>query len=110
MAKVLNIHLVSYATSHTGTLNPRTFASRNLDTGHRRPYIDYLTNKGVKIGGIIKDNTLIKNRIKKVMLDFESGIRIMGDKAVFEDKVKLEQTDDGRTRAEIIDKVKKVST
>lgn len=105
-----NIHLVSYATSQASTLNPRIFASTNLDTDHRQPYINYLTDKGVKIGDIRKDLTLIENRIKKVMIDFKSGIRILGDRAVFEDKVKLEQMGDGRTRAEIIDTIKKVST
>jgi nucleoid-associated protein YejK len=105
-----NIHLVSYVTSQTGTLNPRTFASANLDTGHRQPYINYLTNKGVRVGNIRKDTTLIERRIKKVMIDFESGIKIVGEKEAFEDKVRLEQTDDGRTRAEIVDNIKKVGT
>lgn len=105
-----NIHLVSYVTSQTGTLNAKIFANTNLNIEHRQPYLTHLSNKNIKDGNFRKDNTLITNKIKKVIIGFESGVTIMGDKEPFKEKVRLEPIGDGRTRAEIIDNIRKVGT
>jgi len=105
-----NIHLLSYVTSNRNTIQPRTFANTHLELNHRRPYITYLTDKDVRIGEIQKDTSLIESKIKKIKMEFESGVKIVASQEAFEEHVALETQEDGRTKAEIVDNVKKVGT
>lgn len=105
-----NIHLISYVTSNRQTIQPRTFAHTHLELNHRQPYISYLSDKDVGVGEIQKDTSLIESKIKKIKMEFESGVKIVASQEVFEEHVTLETQEDGRTKAEIVDNVKKVGT
>jgi hypothetical protein len=105
-----NLHLLSYISNEGRTINSRQFASLNLHTDHRQPYINYLEEKKVRTGDIVRDISLIENRIKEMMLEFENGIKIIGNRDGFDQKVSLQNMDDGRTKAEIISKLKNIKT
>ena len=105
-----NIHLLSYITSNRKTIQPRTFAHANLNVNHKQPYINDLTEKGVRIREIQKDTSLIESKIKRIRMEFKSGVKITASQDVFEKHVNLKKQEDGKTKAEIIDNVKKVGS
>lgn len=55
-----------------------------------------------------KDNSFISNKIKTITMIFANDIAIVGKKGTFEKNVKLEEQNDGTTKAEIVSKVKSV--
>lgn len=105
-----NLHLLSYITNERKTISSRQFAQLNLHLNHRNEYIKYLKEKEVRIGEIIRDTSLIEKRISEMILEFDNGIKIIGNQEGFEKNVSLEQMNDGRTKAEIISKLKNIKT
>ena len=105
-----NLHLLSYITNERRTISSRQFAQLNLHLNHRKEYIEYLKEKEVRIGEIIRDTSLIEKRISEMILEFDNGIKIIGNQEGFEENVSLEQMNDGRTKAEIISKLKNIKT
>ena len=105
-----NLHLLSYISNEKGVINPRIFARANISTTHRQPYVNYLEEKGIRITDIIRDTSLIENKINKMILEFENGIKIIGSQKGFDDKVSLEVMEDGKTRAEVVSRMKNIMT
>ncbi len=105
-----NLHLLSYVSNEGRIINPRVFASSNLNTMHRQPYVNYLNEKGVRTTDIIRDTSLIERRINKMILEFENDIKIIGSQEGFEQKVSLETLEDGRTKAEVVSRLKNIRT
>ncbi|MCD4822325.1 MAG: nucleoid-associated protein [Methanococcoides sp.] len=94
------LHLQSYVSSQSGTLNTRTFAAMYLNISDRNSYEKYLHEKDVPIQ-ILKDVSYIEADIKKHLYEFENGIRIIGTNNDFEENVKLEPLENGDTRATV---------
>ena len=94
------LHLQSYISSQSSTLNTRTFATTYLNTNDRTSYEKYLHEKEVPIH-ILKDITYIETDIKKHLYEFENGIRIIGTNNDFEENVKLKPLENGDTRATV---------
>ncbi len=105
-----NLHLLSYVSTERQTINPRQFASICLQTPHRTPYVNYLKENKVQAGDIIRDTSLIEGKIKEMILEFENGVKIIGNQDGFENNVSLQKMDDGRTRAEIVSRLKNIKT
>ena len=105
-----NLHLLSYITNERSTISSRQFAQSNLHQNHRDEYINFLKEKEVRIGEIIRDTSLIETKISKMILEFDNGIKIIGNQEGFDENVSLEQMNDGRTKAEIISKLKNIKT
>jgi hypothetical protein len=105
-----NLHLLSYVSSEAITINAFDFAQLYLKVVHRDSYTNYLGEKKIRLGDIIRDISLIKNRIRKMRLDFENGISIIGDQDIFREEVKLEDLGDDTVRAEIVSRVRKIRT
>ena len=105
-----SLHLVSYISNNLRTINARRFAAQYLDEGHKQSYIDFLKNKKVKTTDIVRDTSLIEGNLKKMTLDFENGVRIIANQKDFEDCVKLEELENGNTKAEVRSKLKNVKT
>lgn len=102
------LHLQSYISNQERLINPRTFAKINLDTAHRQAYENYLIEKEVGIAEIIKDTSCIKSDIEKIALEFENGIQIIGNQQDFEEHVSIEHLENGRTKAMVESRLKKI--
>ncbi len=105
-----NLHLLSYISNERGVINPRSFARANIGTTHQQQYINHLEENGIKIADIIRDTSLIEHKINKMILEFENGIKIIGSQENFDEKVSLEAMEDGRTRAEVVSRMKNITT
>jgi hypothetical protein len=99
------LHLFSYLSNEGNIIQPRKFASTSLQTEHRDPYEKYLIKKGVGIKDIIRNTALIDRSIKNMFLEFENGVKIIGNQKNFEKNVKTEQLKSGETKAEVISRL-----
>ena len=88
------------------TLSPRSFATDHLDTEDRQGFLDHLNANTVPLNTFPKDVDLIGSRLRKVSMDLESGLIILGSPDVFADKVQLRNLDDGQAEITITDRVK----
>lgn len=101
--------LNSYLQKNSQKLSPKEFAEDYLTTAeHRDRYKEFLKSKNFKMESFIKDTSLISNKIEKISVEFENGITILGKKGTFENKVKMTKADNGKHKAEIISKIKKI--
>lgn len=82
--------LNSYLQINQNTISPTEFANNYMaDTEHKNQYQQYLSEKGFAFETYIKDNTLIISHIRKIMLEFENGISIIGTNGSLADNVEL---------------------
>ena len=102
------IALLAELGSQTRIFDPRTFAREHLRVEDRQKYIDYLENAAVPPQPFDKDISLIETHLKRIQLDFQSGIAVLGSPETFKEHVKMTDLDDGRTRLEIEDRVKRL--
>lgn len=102
------LHLLSYLSNRTNTIDPRMFARNYLNTEDRRPFIDYLNEHGVGSNVIIRDTSNIETKIKQMRLVFENNIEITGSQRDFKDNVKIQTLEEGYVRAEVVSKVKRL--
>ena len=105
-----NLHILSYLSQDRAQLNPRLFAADCLNESHRQPFIDHLRSKGITSTAIQRDVSLISKKLEKMIIDFENDVRIIASKENFEDAVSLEKLPDGRTRAEVVSKIKRIQS
>ncbi len=104
----VHTHLISELTNNSSTINPLDFAHRSLPADKIQSYMDKLVANKISPHTFSKDNKLIQDRIKKVQYEFESGIKILGEKDVVREKLTFHGTEDGKTRIEFIDALTKV--
>lgn len=90
----------------TGVVRPRWFAGQYLDTEDRRSYIEHLENHDLPTTEFIKDTSLIESRLRKISMDLESGLTILGRAEVIDERVEMTPLQSGLTRIEIVDRVK----
>lgn len=102
-------HLLSEITSQQTNISPTRFAASFLKPEERQPYLNYIGQQ-VAAETFPKDLELIASRIKKLVLEFSSGIQIIGGQDVVEEKVKLTRLTNGLTRAELVDEFKEIRT
>ncbi len=103
----IHTHLISEHTNNNTGINILEFARRSLPADIVQSYMNKLIQNNVS-QSFVKDNQLIKGRIKKVQYEFESGIKIIGEQQVVNEKLTLSNTDDGKTRIEFTDALTKV--
>lgn len=102
--------LNSYVQKNSTSLNPKEFADDYLrTTQHKNDYRAYLKSKKFRFSSFPKDNSQIQRQIKKIVMTFENGISITGEKGTFDNKVKFKNLEDGQVKAEIISKIRKVA-
>lgn len=102
------IALLAELGSQARTFDPRAFARRHLRVEDRQKYVDYLGNAAVAPQPFDKDISLIETRLKRIQLEFQSGIAVLGSPETFQEHVRMTDLDDGRTRLEIEDRVKRL--
>ncbi len=102
------IALLSELNSESRTFSPVAFAERHLRVQDRQRYIDWLGASDIARQPFDKDTTLIQTHLRRIQLDFESGIVVLGDPEVFDQHVRMSALDDGRTHVEIEDRIRRV--
>lgn len=106
LQNIYRIHLISYLSSESNTVNPNVFATNYLKEEHRGHYRSYLRDREIIIGDTIKDTSYIESKIREMMLEFENGIKIIGRNENFEQEVVIENLPDGRTKATVESRLK----
>ena len=91
---------------NVSSINPRTFAHQHLELPDRQSYINHLQERQVPVTEFPKDNSMIEPRLRRISMELESGVVILGKTDVFEEKVHITEIDTGESRIEIIDRVK----
>jgi len=100
------LHLLSSLSNEGKTIQPRKFAASSLQLEHRDQFESFLIKEGVGVNDIVRDTSLIDKDIKEMILEFENGVRIIGNQENFEENVKTEQLKTGETKAVVISKLK----
>jgi hypothetical protein len=101
--------LNSYLQMNKNQLSPKEFADNYFeDTNEKDDFKRYLESKNFYFETFSKDVTLISNKITKIMVSFQNGISIIGNKGSFDDKVKITDEGQGIHKAEIISKISKI--
>lgn len=101
--------LNSYLQMNQATISPREFANNYLSTPeHKNDYKRFLDIKSFPFEPFIKENTLIDSHIKKILIDFDNGISILGKNGTLGNEVKLTDQGGGFHKAEITSKIKEI--
>src|SRR5262249_41942612 len=99
------VALMAELSSQEPDLNPHRFALRALAVGDRQRYVTYMAGEGVPADTFRKDTDLIDAHLKRMQVDFESGLSILGKPEVFQERVRMEGREDGATHVEFDDRI-----
>lgn len=100
-------HLISELTNNLPTVNIQTFAQMALPSGKTQVFMDTMTNNNIPTF-FSKNTELIADKIKKVKYELECGIKITGTEEAVKNNMNIESCEDGRTKFELVDRIKKV--
>ena len=101
-------HLLSEITNHRARINVREFARDFLPASQRQAFMDHLKGVGITSETIRKDISLIESQTKKMALEFESGVAVVGNRDAFAEHVTVTQSRNGAARVVVTDKLKRV--
>jgi hypothetical protein len=101
-------HLVSELTSQKTSLSPKKFAEHFIPAKHRKLYVDFLKEQGMSLGNIDKDLDLLQARLKKTVYDFASGAALIVPSKEVEERITMENQDDGGVRVQFVDRLRDV--
>lgn len=88
-------------------LNPHRFAQRAFAVRDRQRYVTYMAGEGVPAEPFPKDTHLIDAHLKRMQVDFESGLSILGKPEIFQERVRMEGREDGATHVEFEDRIRR---
>ena len=100
--------LLAELNSQHGAVNPTTFAQSNLRLDDQQHFLAWLAEHEAPIQRFEKDTELIKNHLRRVSVDFESGVGVLIPPDAMEQQVTISSLDDGRTHLEVRDKIAKM--
>ena len=100
--------LLAELNNDLGTLNPADFADRNLKVEDRQPYREWFQEQDAGFQQFDKDIQLVKTRLRRVSVNFESGVSVLVPPDSLGEQVLMSDTVDGRTRMEIEDRLTNV--
>lgn len=99
--------LLTELTSQADTVSPKKFAEQHLDQADRQSFIAQLRGDGLTVPHFPRDTTLIDSRLREEEYVLDSGIRVRGRPAAFEEHADISQ--DGEMLEMIIrDRLKSV--
>ena len=103
-----HVALLATMADQQTTIRPRVFADTHLASSDRQGFIAFLENRGVSQAVFDKDPTLIQSHLQRTAVDFESGVIVTAKPEVFEERITLTDAGEGRTRLEVVDRIKQV--
>lgn len=103
-------HLISYSSMPKNFIDTNEFIREYIEENDQQNYIDYLNRNNFSQETFAKDIELIENHLQRIMIDFENDVQIISKKGDLGDKVKLSDEGNGITKAEVISKIKRVSS
>jgi len=103
-------HLLSYLNRPVNTVDPRSFITEYLDPEDRQGFEHFANQRQLPMAPFPKDNELIKSHLTKMMIDFENDVSIISKNGELGEKVKLSDAGGGNIRAEIVSKLKRVTS
>ena len=101
-------HLLSELTNQRARINLKDFARDNLPLELRQPFINHLEQAGFRAQTIVKNTELIETQTRKMALEFQNGVTVVGDREAFGASVKVKRTRAGAARVEITGEIKEV--
>lgn len=101
-------HLLSELTNQKAKLNLKQFARDHLPTQKVQPFLNHLEQEGFRSLTIVKNLELIESQTRKMALEFQNGVTVVGDREAFGESVKVDRTRDGSARVEITGQLKQV--
>lgn len=101
-------HLVSELRNQARTISPQDYVQLHFPPEHRQPVLEHLASKRVAPQAFRKDLTQVNSHLEKYVLEFSSGIMVLANRDVYQERIRVSQTEDGLTRAEITDQLKRI--
>jgi len=102
------VALLAQMNAPTATVTPKAFADDHLDVDHRKPYRDFLAERGAPFAAFDKDPRLVSNRISQMTLATHSGIRISGTSDAIHERVSVNPNGAKEPVIEVRDQLKRV--
>ena len=103
-----HVALLAQMSDQTDVVRADDFARQHLALEDRNAFRTYLTDAEIPTTEFPKDISRIETRLRRMRLDFESGLAILGPPEEFDRHVRIVGEGDGRTRVEIKDRLSKV--
>lgn len=99
--------LIAEMNSERVTISPVSFAEDYLQLNDRNRFLSRLEESDLTTRPFVKDTQLIRNHLRKISYDFQSGVKVMAPLDTIEKElVGVSQMDDGRTHLEVRDNLK----
>jgi hypothetical protein len=90
------------------SISPEGFANTNVATDDRPRFLERVAEEGVTARSFVKNASLVEPILHKIQWIFEGGISVMAPPSQVGEQLQVDARDDGRTRMEIVDKLRDV--
>ncbi|WP_298384503.1 nucleoid-associated protein [Ferrimicrobium sp.] len=88
----------------------RAFANNNLDVDDRKPFMDRIEEARLPSTEFDKDNHLVRSRLRRIQIAFESGVSVLASPENIGEQVKIvTDSTNGQTTVEITDRLKRMN-
>jgi hypothetical protein len=102
----MNVSLYTYLkVSQDSTISIKAYADSYLDDAVKPLYERHMISKKFPENHVVKDLTLLKNKLRRRGITFSSKIRIVGPSDNFSDLVEIGEYQDGKTTVKITGKL-----
>ena len=102
------IALMATLNNQQDAVHPWHFAEENLAVQDRDTFIHALEEKQVPTQQFPKDTAGLGPMLKKLQMNFQSGLVLVASPQAYEDHVKISELEDGNSHVEITDRLKNV--
>ena len=103
------VALLAEMQSARNQLSVTVFADDYLEPEERDNFVSHMTSNGVPPATFDKSVVLIEGQLASVSIDFARRVKVIAPRDTLEDgTVTLDNTEDGRTRLQVIDEVRSV--
>lgn len=102
------IGLLAYLTSNRSSLSTKSFADTTLDAADRTQYKAFMKANDVSTATIIKDLSLIGNKVEQMTMATQKGIRVTGTAETMRQHVAVHDDGPSGPRIEIRDELESV--
>lgn len=103
-------HLISYVSRPAASINPDQFCSEYIELKDRQNYSNYLDNHNIQRNVFVKNTELINSQIKKIKIEFDNDISLIGTPETIKDNINMEKQKDGRIKTTFTSRMKGISS